>query len=387
MALFYSTTSFIKNLFTTIGAPTALNEINTKDIKYYNLLKKPDLKKIENYKLVIVDMDGVIRNGYKKIGLANIVLEKFNDKNIPFLIITNECRKDPKTIRHDLEMMDFKINKNTHIVSASLLVKNTLINLINEKEISLKNNIKTKNNNICFNIGVVSNIDNFNYFKTRIKKKCNVNINFYFIEEKCVPMNLDYIVIGCLDNNKKIDENLFRTLQWIDNNPNAELIISCPDIDDVENQETITHYLPINILKEVENRVQNKHTSINFNLVNNDIDKNISKRFVNYKIDNKQIIIGKPYIESMRDILNYFNVDIPENLSSPITNKNKILVVGDNLNTDIKLAKKLKCDSALVMSGVTKYQDLIKLIESGEEGSYFVNTINYIIPDISYLIM
>lgn len=381
MSLFYSTTSFIKNLF--VRAPTALKEITAKDIKYYNLIKKPDLEKIENYKLIILDMDGVIRNGYKKIGLSNIIIDKLNIKNIPFLIITNECRKEPKTIRNDLQTMGFNINKNTHIVSASLLVKNKLTNLIEQK--------KHENEKKLINIGVISNLDNLNYLKTRIKKKysnCNDNnIYFYFIEENCVPMNLDYIVVGCLDNDKKIDKNLFRILQWIDNNPNAELIISCPDIDDVENKEQITHYLPINILKEIEKRVQNRHPSINFNIINNDLEKNIINRFNEYKIENKQIIIGKPYIESMKDIFEYFNIDIPDNINSPISNKNKILVVGDNLNTDIKLAKKLKCDSALVMSGVTQYSDLIKLIESGEEGSYYVNTINYIIPDISYLMI
>lgn len=381
MSLFYSTTSFIKNLF--VRAPTALKEITAKDIKYYNLIKKPDLEKIENYKLIILDMDGVIRNGYKKIGLSNIIIDKLNIKNIPFLIITNECRKEPKTIRNDLQTMGFNINKNTHIVSASLLVKNKLTNLIEQK--------KHENEKKLINIGVISNLDNLNYLKTRIKKKysnCNDNnIYFYFIEENCVPMNLDYIVVGCLDNDKKIDKNLFRSLQWIDNNPNAELIISCPDIDDVENKEQITHYLPINILKEIEKRVQNRHPSINFNIINNDLEKNIINRFNEYKIENKQIIIGKPYIESMKDIFEYFNIDIPDNINSPISNKNKILVVGDNLNTDIKLAKKLKCDSALVMSGVTQYSDLIKLIESGEEGSYYVNTINYIIPDISYLMI
>ena len=137
-----------------------------------------------------------------------------------------------------------------------------------------------------------------------------------------IPLNLDYIVIGCLENDEKFDKNIFKSLQWIDNNPNSEIIISCSDIDSVENNNT--YYLPVNILKEIENRVNNKHSSINFNLINNDLKLNTESRYKQYKIKNKQIIIGKPYVDCMKDILKYYKVDIP-NENNHINNKKTIL--------------------------------------------------------------
>ena len=60
--------------------------------------------------------------------------------------------------------------------------------------------------------------------------------------------------------------------------------------------------------------------------------------------------------------------------------KNNIMIVGDNIETDIKLGTNLNCFKSLVLTGVTKYEDLYKLTETE------FDNIDYIIPDISYLI-
>ena len=380
MSLFYSPASFILNynpislgIYSASKAYNSLFNNNVKNIiQNYNLFRKPNIDDIKKYELIILDMDGVLRQGTKKIGLSDVVIKKMNNLNIPYIILTNECRKDPKTIRHDLEMMNLKIKKNTNIISSSLLVKNKLIDLLTKSDRSKS-------------IGIISNIDNYNYLKLKINKKVK-NVKTYWINDDMIPLNLDYIVIGCLENDEKFDKNIFKSLQWIDNNPNSEIIISCSDIDSVENNNT--YYLPVNILKEIENRVNNKHSSINFNLINNDLKLNTESRYKQYKIKNKQIIIGKPYVDCMKDILKYYKVDIPNENNhinnQKINNKGKVLVVGDNIHTDIKLGEKINCDTTLVMSGITSYETVEKLIQIPKYEKT-INNIKYIIPDISYL--
>lgn len=380
MSLFYSPASFILNynpislgIYSASKAYNSLFNNNVKNIiQNYNLFRKPNIDDIKKYELIILDMDGVLRQGTKKIGLSDVVIKKMNNLNIPYIILTNECRKDPKTIRHDLEMMNLKIKKNTNIISSSLLVKNKLIDLLTKSDRSKS-------------IGIISNIDNYNYLKLKINKKVK-NVKTYWINDDMIPLNLDYIVIGCLENDEKFDKNIFKSLQWIDNNPNSEIIISCSDIDSVENNNT--YYLPVNILKEIENRVNNKHSSINFNLINNDLKLNTESRYKQYKIKNKQIIIGKPYVDCMKDILKYYKIDIPNENNhinnQKINNKGKVLVVGDNIHTDIKLGEKLNCDTTLVMSGITSYETVEKLIQIPKYEKT-INNIKYIIPDISYL--
>lgn len=380
MSLFYSPASFILNynpislgIYSASKAYNSLFNNNVKNIiQNYNLFRKPNIDDIKKYELIILDMDGVLRQGTKKIGLSDVVIKKMNNLNIPYIILTNECRKDPKTIRHDLEMMNLKIKKNTNIISSSLLVKNKLIDLLTKSDRSKS-------------IGIISNIDNYNYLKLKINKKVK-NVKTYWINDDMIPLNLDYIVIGCLENDEKFDKNIFKSLQWIDNNPNSEIIISCSDIDSVENNNT--YYLPVNILKEIENRVNNKHSSINFNLINNDLKLNTESRYKQYKIKNKQIIIGKPYVDCMKDILKYYKIDIPNENNhinnQKINNKGKVLVVGDNIHTDIKLGEKINCDTTLVMSGITSYETVEKLIQIPKYEKT-INNIKYIIPDISYL--
>ena len=55
-------------------------------------------------------------------------------------------------------------------------------------------------------------------------------------------------------------------------------------------------------------------------------------------------------------------------------------MIGDNLDTDIAFAKKINCDSCLVLSGITSLTDI-------QNNKSLVDDIDYIIPDISYLCM
>ena len=110
-----------------------------------------------------------------------------------------------------------------------------------------------------------------------------------------------------------------------------------------------------------------------------------SDKVKKYKIKNNQIIIGKPHIDSMTNILDYYNIDYSLDGKKDVNNSGKILMIGDNLNTDIKLGFNLNCDTALVMSGVTSYDDLINICRYDSEKKKLIDKLDYIIPDLSYI--
>ena len=86
MSLFYSQASFILNynpislgIYSASKAYSALFNNNIKNIiQNYNLFRKPNIDDIKKYELIIIDIDGVLRQGTKKIGLSDIVIKKIN---------------------------------------------------------------------------------------------------------------------------------------------------------------------------------------------------------------------------------------------------------------------------------------------------------------------
>lgn len=399
MSYFYSASKFIINYNPiSVGLYSASNMINylsstpspnynqksiNQYIKKFDLIKKPNPISIKNYKLLMIDMDGVLRNGYQRIGNSDIAIKKLNEMNIPYLILTNDCDKDPKTLRTDLKLMGIKLGKNNHIISASLLIKNKLTNILKEKQIS--ENLDSKK--LELNIGIITTYELYNYLKSKITQKYK-KVKFYNLRDKIIPHNLDYIVVGSIENDEDIDNNFLKSFLWIYNNPSAKIIIGCPDVKDVINLKKITNYSPINILNEIETRVNKMDSRFDWeNLKNQLINKELfeEEKYEEYQISNKQIIIGKPHLESMSDILKHykinFNIDNPQKYD----NHSKILMIGDNLNTDIKLGMNLNCDTALVMSGITSYSDLINICHYDSDKKKFLDKIEYIIPDISFL--
>jgi ribonucleotide monophosphatase NagD (HAD superfamily) len=357
-------------------------------IKNQQLIRKPTSQNIDNYELIMIDMDGVIRNSTKRIGLADMVFNKLNESNKNYVIITNECRKEPKLIRQDLKLMRMNIPDNIPIISASQLVKKQLMKLVLDQKSNPKNFKEQLDNSINLNttkrIGVVGCSNQFNYYKKSFKK--HKNVKFYWIENNYIPDNLDFIVIGSIDNNSNLHKNFNKSLQWLMNNLSATLIISCSDLQNVENLEKITHYTPIMFLKELETRVNKKDKSINFNTIYLNSEKNKTFDPYYFKIEHEQIIMGKPHADFMINILKYYKIidDKVTNLDEIGSLKKKVLMIGDNLNTDIKLSEKINCDSALVLSGVTTPKDLMN-IHNTYRGGILINSINYIVPEFSQL--
>lgn len=385
MDLIYSTSYYVLNYnpislgFNYLFPTSSSNYINN-----YQLIRKPKDNDISKYELIMIDMDGVLRNGNKKIGLADMVINKLNSFDSKYVIITNECRKEPRQIRQELKTMNINIPDSVPIVSASQLVKKTLLKSI----IGNNSKYEVKKNKESFNqkIGVIGTNNEYLYYKKSFKNYTNVRV--YWISNNNLPNNLDYIVIGCIDNNDNIDKHFNKSLQWIMNNLDSTLIISCPDLQDIENKETITHYLPIPFLKELETRVNNRDKSINFNSIYLDTEKNKNFDSSAFKINHKQIIVGKPETDFVIDLLKYYkildkNINNVDDLPSL---KDKVLMIGDNLNTDIKLSEKINCDAALVLSGVTSNDDLVN-IHSSYNGNQLIESIKYIVPDLSQLFL
>ena len=94
-------------------------------------------------------------------------------------------------------------------------------------------------------------------------------------------------------------------------------------------------------------------------------------------MENKIEIISKPNTKYFtKEIESFYGIKFDKNNKE----KNSILMIGDNINTDIQFAHNLNIYSCLVLSGVTKYENLHKLNKKE------CDKINYIIPDISYLL-
>ena len=283
-------------------------------------LKRPNLEYINNLELIIFGMDGVLRTNNKPINIAVESFNKIKKKNIPICIITNECRRSPKKIKRELKNMGYDL---------------TNVNFISSNFLMLK-----KIENICYdnrkqNIGIISNQSFCSYIESNTKNKIKKNNpNFYFIDNNIFPNNIDYFIIGCLD----IDSyNKYKNSisKWFLNNKNAKIILTCTDENNIDNE----NILP----KKIFNLYPEKNKEFDF----------VGK-------SNKAFIL--------EEIKNYYGINK--------INNEKILMIGDKLETDIEFANNNKFNSCLVLSGITKLENLNKDISK---------KIDYIIPDISYL--
>ena len=92
------------------------------------------------------------------------------------------------------------------------------------------------------------------------------------------------------------------------------------------------------------------------------------------KLGGKVKYFGKPFV----DIYNYAEDQINQKFGS-ITEKNKILAIGDNLKTDISGAQNYEIDSLLILNGIYKdffrnnYFNFDKLLKSNEVESLRIN--------------
>lgn len=338
------------------GIISISNYLST-DNQYSSIVKKPVKGCLDNYKLIIFDMDGVLRKGNDVIPLADITFNKIKESGLPICIITNQFRKSPKKIKKELISMGFNIDTNINLISASGLMLLEIVNIMKNNKIPQSKLCKNKSMPPIIKFGFIGENEYFNYIKGSMTNKFS-NCAFYSIKNEYTPQNIDYFIIGSLNNDENINDYINKAIRWFGYNPNASILISSPDTIDVEIMENLTYYSAIPLL----NKIQDEASKLNSD----------------FKVPNNWTIVGKPYchnyISKICDKYNINSNDLNENGKLPI------LMVGDNPNTDMEFAKNINCDKCLVLSGVISINDI-------QKNETLVDDVDYVIPDISYLCM
>jgi len=250
---------------------------------------------LENIKLFAFDMDGVIRIGHHSVeGADNIfsLIEKFGRKS---LIITNECRYTSDEIKEDLTEMGITIPNDLRVITAGDMVYTYL----NEKCHRFPNE--------HISLGIIGEKGLFESINPITH---NTNVEIVELPPKYKTKN--YLIIGTL--NKIKISNLEKALKWI--KAGSKIIITCDDISDPSSKGDFSLGMPKHIL-----------------------------HMINYNIQTSQSYsCGKPNPVVARKILE----------NHPDVKPEEVLLIGDTLYTDIRLAEENNFKSLLVLSGNTK---------------------------------
>jgi HAD superfamily hydrolase (TIGR01450 family) len=286
------------------------------------------MQRIQDFKGIVFDMDGVLRIGREPIKGAETLFSKFKDRA---LIVTNECRRTPEVIKQELKDMGIEIY-NTPILTAGVMTYNYLYEMIS----SDKNKEKIFNVMTIGEEGLLDVIEELsflnNYRKITpifLKKAQNQNRNF---SDNSKYTN--YLVLGTINN---ISTQLISTINsYFNVFTNVKVLITCPDKLDSEGSNVILPKYLVHIL-----------------------NYNRPEPIVPYHIGKPNPIITK-YIEK------YFYTSDNNEIDG------EIVFVGDTLSTDIKLANEAFFKSILVLSGNTEYNDLKK---SQIQPDYVINSV------------
>ena len=73
---------------------------------------------IRNYKLYLIDLDGTIYNGEKKIEYAKEFVDYLNENKIDYLFLTNNSTKQPKEVVERLKNFGIETEKE-HVFTSS----------------------------------------------------------------------------------------------------------------------------------------------------------------------------------------------------------------------------------------------------------------------------
>jgi len=278
-----------------------VESLSNQELSILDLLKK--------IKVIIFDMDGVLRIGNDIIdGAQNIIPDLKNKFNIDSVILTNECRYTNKYLSRNLNNLGVNLDKKTIIYTAS----NNVYNFFEKKIARNKKNIIEL---VCVGEeGLLYNVNKLDKYE---------NIIIHDLKEEEPKIRQDstfYMVIGSV--NKITIKLLQNIIKWSKFNP--KVITTCEDNSDPSSKGDFTLGLPNHLLHLLKFNVKMDHYSLG--KPNPIIKSNIMKKIEN-RI-NKKI---KP---------------------------SEILFIGDTIYTDIKLACESDFNSILVLSGNTKIQGL-----------------------------
>jgi len=274
-------------------------------------------------------MDGVLRIGNNIIdGSHNIIPLLKNKFDINSIILTNECRYTNRYLKNNLEELGIKLENDTIIYTSAnsiqyffeqnIMNKHNKINIIYIGENGLKQAIYNLNLNNNDNIRIYSSYD-------RIDK-----------EYKYIKNNKFYMVIGTINNiSIEILENI---LYWLKFKP--KIFTTCKDMNDPSSKGNFHLGLPNQILHILKYNAKTIHYSL-----------------------------GKPNPIITRNILEKAKYEF----NIPNIKNEEIIVIGDTLYTDIRLAVEAGFKSILVLSGNTKSSGLKNYVL---EPDYVMDSVN-----------
>ena len=81
---------------------------------------------IRQYKLYLIDLDGTIYNGEKKIKYAKEFVDYLNENNIDYLFLTNNSTRQPKDVAVHLKKFDIETSEE-HVFTSSDATKIYLV--------------------------------------------------------------------------------------------------------------------------------------------------------------------------------------------------------------------------------------------------------------------
>ena len=130
---------------------------------------------IKQYKLYLIDLDGTIYNGEKKIKYAKEFVDYLNENNIDYLFLTNNSTRQPKDVAEHLKKFDIETSEE-HVFTSSDATKIYLEgkgykNLYVIGESGLKNTLSSfnqKENEDCVDAVVVGLDRKLSYDKLAI---------------------------------------------------------------------------------------------------------------------------------------------------------------------------------------------------------------------------
>jgi HAD superfamily hydrolase (TIGR01450 family) len=270
-------------------------------LKILILLQSLSLFAKDNHpKAFILDMDGVLRRGFMAIKGAQEFIKWSQDKKIPTVILTNECRYSEERLRGDLQKMGVSIPLSIKIYTAAMAMRDFF-----KEKIPLKDSI------YCYVLG-----------EEGLKKAMQEVNNPNLILTDTIPdgvknNNQLYLVLGSVEQVSM--HNLHRASKWVKSG--AKVLLSSTDSSHPSSKGEKLIAMPGHILHMLKK---------------------------NYPLSSYNT--GKPNPLMLQKILK-----ILRNKISNLKNKD-IMFVGDSLDTDIKIAFEHNITSSLVLSGNTTKQ-------------------------------
>ena len=271
------------------------------------------MNRVIKFTSVLFDMDGVLRIHDSVIPQAKTIFTKMCDMGINYGVFTNECRYTHDTIKKELGSMGIE-----NIGKAPICTPNDVIASFFKKRL--------ENTNKTIQVGIFGEHGLKHTMNTIHNSQYNIKETPILQDELSTEY---YTIVGAM--NQCTDTEIKRAKTWF-SLPNCKIIITCNDMATMG--EVL--YLPRDFLTKC----------------------NVS--------------MDKPYCFGKPNPL-YFQYAIQHILNNEV-DKEKILFVGDSMDTDIRGSFENNITNCLVLTGNTKNSETIK--QSVIQPNYIIQTLD-----------